>query len=220
MAEDYIPSNDGEFIEFAENYIEQIDGNEENLGLTAGTTAGLTSTLTVFKSSYSQNNDTYTNYRASTEKKDDDRKPIEAKIREATRIIQVAPGVTDAQRAALRITVRQTSTTPTGPPTSRPVLEIDTSEPLRHTVKFYDNALETKGKPPGVRGVEIWCKIGGEATMDEEEYRYLGTDTASPYLAVHRPEDVGKQAHYIARWVNSRGEYGAWSNPETATITG
>ena len=78
----------------------------------------------------------------------------------------------------------------------------------------------TKGKPEGVKGVEIWCKIGGEATMNEDDYKYLATDTASPYLAIHKSEDIGKQAHYLLRWVNPRGEAGAWSNPVSATITG
>ncbi len=220
MPEDYIPSNDGELIEFAKNFFAQIQGSETSFGLTAADSASGAPLLTTFENSYDQNNADRTAYRASGEKKDVDRKPLVAKLREMSQRVQVAPNVTDAQRATLGLTIRQTASAPTGAPASRPVLEIDTSEPLRHTIKFYDNVLETKGKPAGVKGAEIWCKIDGEATINEEDYRYLGTDTASPYLAVHRPENVGKQAHYISRWVNNRGEYGAWSNPESATITG
>jgi hypothetical protein len=217
---DYIPSSDSELIEFAMNFINRISGNEAELGLTAADTTAITALRSTFNLSYIDNNTTQMSARSTREKKDADREPLVAKLREAAQRIQNSPNVTDAQRAELGLTIRQTSSAPTGAPDSRPVLEIDTSEPLRHTVKFYDNVLETKGKPDGVRGAEIWCKIGGEATMNEDDYRYLGTDTASPYLAIHRPENVGKQAHYIARWVNGRGEYGAWSNSETATITG
>lgn len=220
MPEDYIPSNDGELIEFVDNFLNRIDGNETDLGLTVADRTALAAIRATFNSSYINNNTTQITALSMREKKDADRKLLVALLRELAQRIQNAPNVTDAQRAELGLTVRQTSTTPTGPPDSRPVLEIDTSEPLRHKVKFYDNVMETKGKPDGVKGAEIWCKIGGEATMNEEDYRYLGTDTASPYLAVHKPENVGKQAHYISRWVNNRGEYGAWSNPETATITG
>lgn len=220
MPDDYIPSNDGELIEYANNFITRIDGREASLGLTAAYTIALTALRATFNASYLDLNTLQMSIGAARKKKDIDRKPLVAKLREGAQQVQNTPNVTDAERAELGLTVRKTSSAPTGAPESRPVLEIDTSEPLRHTVKFYDNVLETKGKPDGVKGAEIWCKIGGEATMNEDDYRYLGTDTASPYLAVHRPENVGKQAHYIARWVNGRGEYGAWSNTETATITG
>jgi hypothetical protein len=71
-----------------------------------------------------------------------------------------------------------------------------------------------------VRTPDILVKIGGEPTMNEDEYRYLATDTASPYLATHKSADVGKQAHYLLRWENTKGETGAWSTIVSATITG
>jgi hypothetical protein len=71
-----------------------------------------------------------------------------------------------------------------------------------------------------VRTPDILVKIGGEPTMNEDEYRYLATDTASPYLATHKSADVGKQVHYLLRWENTKGETGAWSTIVSATITG
>lgn len=217
---DYIPSGDADFIEFAQNFITKIDGTEALYGLTAATTTALNTMLTTFETSYSDNNAGQTTARSLREKKDADRAPLESRLREAAQTVQTTSSVTDAQRADLRITIPDSLSVPDGPPQSRPVAEIDTSEPLRHTVKFYDTDMEVKGKPAGVRGAEIFCKVGGEATMNEDDYRYLGTDTRSPYLAVHKPADVGKQAHYLLRWINDRGESGAWSNPVTATITG
>jgi hypothetical protein len=99
-------------------------------------------------------------------------------------------------------------------------LEIRTTQPLRHRIEFADIEATRKGKPKGVRGIEIYVKIGGEASYNEDEYRYLATDTASPYIATHRPENIGQQAHYLARWVNTKGETGAWSNVFSATVTG
>lgn len=220
MPEDYIPSNDSELLEFADNLINKITGNEPFYGLRPVDSTDVTAIRGFFSDAYNENNTAQINARSTREAKDEKKNPLIAKLRELAQRVQNAPNITDAQRAELGLTVPQISTAPTGAPNSRPVLEIDTSEPLRQTIKFYDNVMDSKGKPEGVKGAEIWCKIGGEATMNEEDYRYLGTDTASPYLAIHRPENVGKQAHYISRWVNNRGEYGAWSNAETATITG
>ena len=39
------------------------------------------------------------------------------------------------------------------------------------------------------------------------------------YLAEFSGADGGKPAHYMARWVNSRGEKGPWSETLTVTIS-
>lgn len=216
---DYIPAADAELIEFADNFISKIDGLETSFGLVATDTDALTALRDTFNAAYAANNTAQTAAQTARTQKDADKKPLVAKLRDLAQDVQETNSVTDAQRMSLGLNVRQ-APAPTGPPTSRPVVEVDTSQPLQHTVKFYDNEMETKGKPEGVKGAEIWCKVGGEATMNEDDYRYLGTDTATPYLAVHKPENVGKQAHYLLRWVNSKGEWGAWSNTASATITG
>lgn len=220
MAEDYIPRGDAELLEFAQNFVDKIDGNEAYYGLKAADSPVLTERLDSLRAAYNNYNAVQTTVQSALRAKDAERTALVAQLRSLARTVQKADAVTNAKRADLQITIPDSFSVPDGPPQSRPAAEIDTSEPLRHTVKFYDLESEGRGKPPGVRGAEIWCKTDGAATMNEEDYRYLGTDTASPYLAVHKPENVGKQAHYLLRWVNTRGEYGAWSNPVSATITG
>ena len=76
----------------------------------------------------------------------------------------------------------------------------------------------TKAKPAGVRGAEIYCAIATTAPADPAAYRFLALDTATPYLIEHAPADGGKTAHYLLRWVNTRGEAGPWSETVSATI--
>jgi hypothetical protein len=220
MAKDYIPESDAEIIEFANNFFNKTKGNEAGFSLNVSDTDELKTLLDAFVASYNKNNADQITARASRELKDTDKKPLEKKLRSMAQVVQTAPATTDEQRADLSLNVKDTTSSAVGVPTTRPVAEVDTSQPLRHTVVFYDNELDGKGKPEGVKGAEIFVKIGGEATMNEDDYRYLGTDTASPYLAVHKAENVGKQAHYLLRWVNTKNESGAWSNPVSATITG
>jgi hypothetical protein len=40
----------------------------------------------------------------------------------------------------------------------------------------------------------------------------------TPYTADFDGADGAKQAHYMLRWVNTRGETGPWSETATATI--
>jgi hypothetical protein len=221
MPKDYIPQGDSDLLEFADNFISKISGNEATYGLVAGDTAALTAMRDDFQTNYDDNISKQIDAKTSKQKKDDSRDPFEGKLREVSQRIQTYPGTTDAMRQELQITVKDTTLSSIGEPMTHPVAEIEIDAPLRHTITFYDEGGGgSKGKPDGVKGAEIWCKIGGDATMNEDDYRYLGTDNASPYLAVHKPENAGQKAHYLLRWVNPKNEPGAWSNPVSATITG
>ena len=76
----------------------------------------------------------------------------------------------------------------------------------------------SKAKPAGVQGAEIWYFIGPTPPSDPSQCSFAALDSATPYLLQHDPADAGKSCHYLLRWVNSRGEPGPWSETVTATI--
>ena len=43
-------------------------------------------------------------------------------------------------------------------------------------------------------------------------------DTRTPYTADYAGADAKKTAHYMLRWVNTKGEKGPWSETASATI--
>jgi len=106
-------------------------------------------------------------------------------------------------------------------PTTRPVGQVDTSQRLQHTISWRDESSpNSKAKPAGVRGAEIYLFIGPTPPADPSLAHFVALDTASPYLLVHEAADAGKFAHYLLRWVNTRSEPGPWSETISATITG
>ncbi len=219
MPKDYIPQNEAELITFAKNFQSKTAAAPDGFALSAAENTALSDAIDAFERDFDDNNATQTAARAARQLKDDSKVVLVAALRSQSQKAQTSD-ITDEQRADLGLTVKDDIKTSVGVPETRPVIEIDTSQPLRHTINFYDNESESRGKPDGVRGAEIYVKIGGEAAMEADDYKYLGTDTATPYLATHKAENVGQQAHYMLRWVNTKGEPGAWSNVETATITG
>jgi len=210
---DYIPGGDSELLEFADNFITKTDGNEADYGLTAADTTEVKALRLTFAGSYADNNSKQTTAKSARKQKDADRKPLVSKLRESSQVVQEHPKTTDAMREGLNLPIQDKESSNIGEPATVPVAEIDTSVKLRHEISFYNEGSESKGKPDGVEGCQIWCKIGGDATMNEDDYRYLATDTGSPYLVVHKAENIGKQAHYLLRWVNAKGEPGPWSAP-------
>jgi hypothetical protein len=104
-------------------------------------------------------------------------------------------------------------------PATRPVAQIDTGQRLRHTINFTDELTPTRrAKPEGVRGCEIWVKVGDPAPSDPSALTFLALHTASPYVAEFDGSDAGKTAHYMLRWQSTRGEHGPWSQTASATI--
>jgi hypothetical protein len=45
-------------------------------------------------------------------------------------------------------------------------------------------------------------------------------DTNTPYMNEFDPVQGGSMGHWVARWVNTRGETGPWSDVVSATIPG
>lgn len=128
--------------------------------------------------------------------------------------------LTQTDRDTLRLTVQSTSGTSTPTPTSRPVGQVDTSQRLQHTISFVDADTPTsRAKPEGVRGCQIWYKIGSPAA-DQRELTFAATDTRSPYVLTFEGADAGKMVYYWLRWENTRGETGPWSDVVSATIPG
>ncbi len=147
--------------------------------------------------------------------KDANRTALEVLIRALVRRLQASPSVSEAERAALGITVPDSGATAAASPTTRPVCEVDTSQRLRHTIDFTDEGTPTrKAKPAGVLGAEIWVKIGptpststmsdvGSGISDVRGFGVLGR--LHPKSAIPHPTSGG-------------GETGPWSETATATI--
>lgn len=84
------------------------------------------------------------------------------------------------------------------------------------TIHFSDSATpNSKAKPTGVHGCEIWAKVG-----DAIDYSYLATDTKTPYIATYTQAEAGKRVSYRLRWVNTSGETGPFGAACSGMIVG
>ncbi len=126
--------------------------------------------------------------------------------------------ITSQDITTLNISAKSGTRTPAPVPTTQPIGKVSTSKPLEHTISFM-NADGTHAKPHGVRGCQIWFKIG-EPSTGSSDLNYMATDTKSPYIYHFADEFAGKTVYYRFRWENTRGQVGPWSDVVMATITG
>jgi len=221
---DYIPGSDTEFQAWAANFITYANAHLVELGIGPPDMIPITNGQTDFDTKMAANFTAQQAAQSARQAKDDSRDILESAVRQLVRQLQASGNVDDAERAALGITIPDTiRTTLSGDITTRPIGMVDTSQRLRHEIRFSDEATPTRrAKPAGVMGCEIWVKVsavGEAAPSGADGLSFLSLDTASPYIAEYDGADGGKTAHYMLRWVKSSGEKGPWSETVSATIT-
>jgi len=218
---DYIPSSDAEFNGWLGNFVTYASANLAELGLVAGDLDVITTAQTAWAGALASHVTAQQAAKSATQQKNADRAATVSLVRALAGQLQASADVDDTERAGLGITVPDAEPTPVGPPTTRPFLLTGCLQRLQHTIAFMDEATPTsKAKPAGVMGVEIWVKVGDPAPVDPiADLRFLGVDTRTPYLAEYSGADGGQPAHYMARWVNAKGEKGPWSETLTVTIS-
>lgn len=217
---DYIPAPDGDFDTWQTNFLAYATANAAALGLDPLVDIPpLTTAQGTWTTDFAANASAQAAAQSAREGKDAARDAYVGLIRPLVLRLQASPDVDDTERAALGITVPDRIPTPAAVPTTRPVVKVDTSQRLRHEISFADATTPTRtAKPAGVRGAQIWVKIGDPPPIDPGELTFLATDTRTPYLATFDGADGGKTAHYMLRWENTRGEPGPWSETASATI--
>ncbi len=221
---DYIPGSDTAFQVWATNFTTYANGHFADLGLIPPDIIPITTRLADFTAKISANVTAQQAAQSARQAKDDSRNELESVIRQLVRQLQVSPDVDDTERAALGITVRdKIRTAVAGDITTRPIGIVDTSQRLRHEIRFSDEATPTRrAKPKGILGCEIWVKVTGPgepAPTSADELSFVTLDTSTPYIVEYDGKDGSKTAHYMLRWVKSSGDKGPWSETVSATIT-
>lgn len=217
---DYIPDPDADFDVWQENILVQLKKDKPKFALSNAGETELTNLQAEWEARNAEHIDAQSKALAARVAKDEKRGEYEAALRRQVRLTQSAPGVTDADRALLRITIRDTQPTAPAAPATRPVVQVDTSQRLRHKLAVTDELTPTsRSKPKGVSYYEVWVKVGDPAPTDPSQLRFLDTSTTSTFVVDYEGADAGKTAHYMVRWVNSRKEKGPWSQTVSATIT-
>jgi len=221
---DYIPGSDTEFLAWATNFVTYANAHLVELGIGPSDMIPISNGQADFDTKFSDNVTAQQAAQSARQAKDASRDTLESAIRQLVRQLQASGVVDDAERAALGITIPDTiRTTAAGGIDTRPIGMVDTSQRLRHEIRFSDEATPTsRAKPAGVMGCEIWVKVAalGEAPpADPDELSFVAMDTASPYTVEYEGADGGKTAHYMLRWVRTGGKKGPWSETISATIT-
>ena len=218
----YIPRPDGDFSAWAQHYYDAVSKFYEEQGFDQELLTPLKKALDTWNAQYPAHVAAQQRAEGARQAKDAARVALEKEVRPVTNFVQGYPKTTDADRAEIGITVRDTSKTPSPTPTTRPLVTVDPAARLTHELRLVDEGSPTRrGKPEGVAGAEVWVKLidaGQPAPTDPSVLSFLTMTTRPTLRTDFRAADGGKTAVYMLRWVNTRGEKGPWSEVTTATV--
>ncbi len=91
----------------------------------------------------------------------------------------------------------------------------------RSTRAAVSSTPRAESRPAGVLGAEVWVKLvdaDTPAPTDPAALTFLTMTTKPIFRAEFKAGEGGKTAVYMARWVNTRGKKGPWSEITTATV--
>ena len=222
MAERRFPRPDSHFAAYMNNYYDAVEKWWSASGLDETDLKPLKEALSAWSAAFPAHVAAQQRAEAARQSKDGARRQLEAQARPITAFIQGFPKTTDADRAIIGITVRDSGGTPTPTPTTRPQAFVQSGQRLSHTLRLSDESTPTRrARPKGVLGAEVWVKLvdpGTPAPTDPAALGFLTMATKPTLRADFRIGDGGKTAVYMLRWVSTQGEKGPWSEVTTATV--
>ena len=215
---DYIPYSDAEFDEWFRNFTANISAIATPLGIPPATITEVTDAYSAWAVGYKAQQTAKNAHQAATEIKDELRDTSKELVRPLVGMIQAHPGLTDAQRAILGITVPDRKPTPASPDyvanLTPPLLLLDWSGRGLVVVHFGVNPGNEKNnaKPPGIFSARIWCR------QDGGEWEYVADDSNSPYVHnfhISKPVSV----EYRSQWVDKQMRPGPFSQTVKCVVT-
>lgn len=217
---DYIPDGDADAIAEGKVRVDYAKTKFASLNLDEADVTPLETALAAFETAFNANVAAQAQAESAVQDKETKRKAWEILDRAFNGRMQSDLGVTNEDRAAMLLNVKDDTLTTAALVETHPVGQADTSQKLRHIISWRDSATPTsKAKPNGVWGCEIYYKTGGDAPVDYKECEPAGIDRTTPYLLEFEGADAGKTVWYLLRWIMNSGEKGAWSPHFSATVT-
>lgn len=219
MANSWIPTLDGPLDTFALNFQTLIAASPTSYGLVAADATAITAAYTTWHAAYLAAVNPTTRTHATIMTKNIQKANVLSVLRGYGATIRVNRAVTDALKIGLGLHVRDTTPTPIPPPSSYPLLTIDSFNLGTLALHAADqNTPDKKARPAGTSGLLLFSVVGPAAATVPTGLEFSAFLTRPTFENTFSPDDSGKTVTYFGRWTNGKGELGPWSPPVSIRI--
>jgi hypothetical protein len=216
---DYIPRGDANFDLWQRNLINKINPMAGQLGIPEAVIAATHAAQARWEAAFKKTQDPATRTKGAVLEKNEAHTAYETNIRGVNNTyLMYNPLLTDEDREDFGLPVHDTKPTPAPPINSWPELEVDFTRIQKHTLTAQDSESKSAGKPAHAAGFEIWRKVGDPAPTTNSDWQLVVQAPHSPHALDYDEAESGLRVYYRARWINTRGVPGPWSETESAII--
>jgi hypothetical protein len=213
---DYIPRQDGKFLEWVKFLFAYVQEHTMNWNINPSALNDITPLLEKFETDYAKAENPNRG-KADVTAKNESRDTLQAAVRHYVKeFLAYNSLVTDEDRRHMALPVHDKKPTPSPGVLAMPEGEVDFSKHQMH--RLFVKSPTGKAKPTHAHGFEAWRKVGGDAPATDSEWAYANFTSRSPLQLDYPLADVGKTVYYRFRWVNTRNQPGPWSDTINAVI--
>lgn len=228
MSAPYIPTTDTDLQLWALNFSTKITASPTTYGLVSGQATAFAALYSAYNTALTIANTPATRTKSTVATKNTNKAAMVFSARSLAVIVQAYPSITPTLLTDLGLTIRKTTPTPIGPPTTKPIITPMTSTADAIYFRFSDETTpDSRSRPFGSLGLELFVKVGDTPPVSIADCDLLGLYTKNTYgpgtrscLAQFSGAQEGETAHFLARWYNRRGEVGPVSTLASHVIAG
>ena len=211
MCHDYIPSRDVDLLAWALNFGRNLIANMKILNLDPKKVDAIQFLTFNFKSNLEKARDPE-HTRMDVVHKNVLKKELRQNIRYYVNAnLNYNPAMTPALRAAMRLSSRDSLRSRAMRPASRPRIDLKPGIRLC-TIRYSDEMSGRRAKPKGVRGIVYHWAILNEPPESHQNLTMTSAKSSGPLVLEFNENQRGKMLYVSARWENSLGEPGPWSD--------
>jgi hypothetical protein len=200
---DYLPGQESSLIDWGDNFAAEVTAHGAEWEIPAAESTGVTTALAAFKTLHTQSAGPERT-RVIVEQKNEARDAFKAKVRAMVKFRFENPIITNADRVRCGLHSRDTVKTPSGEPSTVPVLE--ELKPLgnaRVEIRAHDeNTPDSRAVPYGYNGCVLKYAWGKEPITDRDALTLSKLITRFPYTLALPPEASGSVLSITACWQN------------------
>lgn len=209
----YMPSRQEELGRFFASLSGKLVADPEGFGLVAAQAAAYQALQQAYAEALTVALDPATRSPTNIQKKNTARDAAIAETRKLVDIMQAWPGMTNAKRSELGISLRENTATPVPIPSRAPVVKVASVDGRLFNIELRKMGSDSKARPTGVRAAWLYTYVGEEMpSFEQMTFRGSATKTDTQIVL---PADVavGSKVWISACWVNTTEKPGPVSLP-------
>ncbi|MEM8495652.1 MAG: hypothetical protein AAF663_09735 [Planctomycetota bacterium] len=215
----YLPNRESELVTWMTNFKTLIDAAPTDYGLTSTQASDYDALADAYLAAYQTANDPSTRTAPAIEAKDTAKAAVLAETRRLVRIAQAWPGMTNAKRSDLGITVPDTDPTPVPVPSEEPQLDVASVNGRRVSLRLREQSTGERRKPAGVAGATVLSYVGETIPASIRDWSFEGNTTRLDVDVVFADAvPQGAKVWVTAYWYNRKAESGPACPPVSTHI--